>query len=64
MTATITEPGATSVLELLLDAGIREDRARSHLAEGRVYVDDRKVTDPSSMVPGSAHIRLRDYLPD
>ncbi len=64
MTATITEPGTASVLELLLDAGIREDRARSHLAEGRVYVDDQKVTDPSAAVPRSAHLRLRDYLPD
>jgi predicted rRNA methylase YqxC with S4 and FtsJ domains len=56
-------PSAPTVLDRLIESGITPERARRHLQEGRVYVDDVRVTDPSAPVDHAAHLRLRDYLP-
>jgi predicted rRNA methylase YqxC with S4 and FtsJ domains len=69
MTASMTAPttahatSAPTVLDRLIEFGITQERARRHLQEGRVYVDDVRVTDPSAPVDRAAHLRLRDYLP-
>jgi hypothetical protein len=55
MTTTLEQ---LSVLGWLRNAGITEERARMHLAEGHVYADDVRVTDPDAAWAG-AKIELR-----
>jgi hypothetical protein len=47
-----------TVLGWLRNAGITEERAHMHLAEGHVYADDVRVTDPDAARAG-AKIELR-----
>jgi hypothetical protein len=54
---TTTVEGLT-ILRWLRNAGITEERARTHLEKGHVYADDVRVTDPSAPLNG-ARIDLR-----
>jgi len=55
MTTTVE---TSTLLGWLRNAGITEERARMHLAEGRVYADGVRVTDPDARRTG-AKIELR-----
>jgi len=54
----MTTVETSTVLGWLRNAGITEERARMHLAEGRVYADDVRVSDPDATWTG-AKIELR-----
>jgi len=47
-----------TLLGWLRNAGITEERARTHLAEGHVYADSVRVSDPDAAWTG-AKIELR-----
>jgi hypothetical protein len=49
---------ALTILGWLCNAGITEERARMHLAEGHVYADGVPVSDPDAALAG-AKIELR-----
>ena len=54
---TTTVEGGT-VLHWLLNAGITEERAQMHVAEGHVYADGLRVSDPGAALAG-AKVELR-----
>ena len=58
MTGMTTTVESSTVLGWLRNAGITEERARMHLAEGHVYADDVRVSDPDTPWAG-AKIELR-----
>lgn len=46
------EPQPVTILKRMVAAGIPEDRARQHLANGGVSVDGEPVHDPETPAPG------------
>lgn len=44
----MAETRVLSVLERMAKAGIAEERARMHIAAGRVQIGDETVTDPDT----------------
>jgi hypothetical protein len=40
-----------TILDRLISAGISEERARDHLAVGRIRLDGEVVTDPATPAP-------------
>ena len=58
VTVMTTTVETLTVLGWLHNAGITEERARTHLAEGHVYADSVRVSDPDAAWTG-AKIELR-----
>jgi hypothetical protein len=58
VTGMTTTVETLTVLGWLHNAGITEERARTHLAEGHVYADSVRVSDPDAAWTG-AKIELR-----
>ncbi len=58
-TSTGTAVATRTVLDRLLRSGITEERARHHLALGRVRVDGEVVTDPAQDADLPAHVEIR-----
>lgn len=48
-----------TVLDRLIQSGITEDRARQHLADGWVRIDDAVVTDPAQPADPPAQVEIR-----
>lgn len=48
-----------TVLDRLIQSGITEDRARQHLADGWVRIDDVVVTDPAQPADPPAQVEIR-----
>jgi hypothetical protein len=54
----MTTVESMTVLGWLRNAGITEERARTHVAKGHVYADGVRVSDPDAALAG-AKIDLR-----
>lgn len=48
-----------TVLDRLIQSGINEDRARHHIADGWVRIDDRITTDPADAADPPARVEIR-----
>jgi len=64
---TITKDATTArpqtVLDRLLDSGIAEQRARTHLQRGWVWLDGTFVTDPKQLAERPAKVEMRNRPP-